>query len=515
MGVTDCGPPPGTTVAIWTDSPFYEKNDTITINGILYFNDTKPIPIQIFNPQNTVIERYNVTENNNKFNLKIKANFDITGAYYAAACVHGWCDRAWFKFTDKPYSLSIENKTFLINYKTWADVETISTDQKEKSLRLHLSGATSTGQQLILELPRGLIDSKSNGNDANFTVLIGENQPDMYMQKANFTEINATGVSRTLQIDIPYDPIPDVQGIWDIKITGTTFFGDSDEIFLPPLKQFKLGIDPYFITCRQDFQLLTKLEDNSPVCVKYSSTARLLGQGWVNLWNTNGPHPGPKLNEFDGVIIDQTLSVEHVYYFLTNDTSVNNTDSSGVRLVGIDNIDNLNGKHAKIFGLLVQKGEDEIKVENLQILGSLIPKGTPTGNIVQKVSFDDLFFNPDKYYNQIITITGELREYDYQLGIAGTGCAYTELKTSDEFIPDFISRHQLYDGNRYIGVRIGSQDDVGYSATQRLPLDLKNKQVTITGMLVPGIMDSGQCIHILHKSGYVLTDFTKIRIVKN
>ncbi len=135
--------------------------------------------------------------------------------------------------------------------------------------------------------------------------------------------------------------------------------------------------------------------------------------------------------------------------------------------------------------------------------------------MIQQVSFDELLSNPDKYYNQTITITGQLREHDYPSGIAGVGCYSAEFTTSDEFIPDFVSRHQLYDGERYIGVRIGGQYDLGYSESDKLSLDLKDKQVTLTGVFVPNIKDTGYCLHVLHKSGYILTDFNKISVTGN
>jgi|GEM_PF-5893572 len=232
----------------------------------------------------------------------------------------------------------------------------------------------------------------------------------------------------------------------------------------------------------------------------------------------NEENPSSQSSGFDGVIIDQSFSVDHVYYFFTNDTSVKfDVGSEGIRLEGLDHVDHLNGKHVKIFGTIPmhQGGEDVIRVEKFQILGSFIPKGTTPTNMIQQVSFDKLLSNPDKYYNQTITVTGQLRENDYPLAITGVGCYSTGFTTSDEFIPDFVSRHQLYDGDRYMGVRIGGQYDLGYSESDKLPLDLKNKQVTLTGVFVPNIKDTGSCLHVLHKSGYILTDFKKISVTGN
>lgn len=221
-----------------------------------------------------------------------------------------------------------------------------------------------------------------------------------------------------------------------------------------------------------------------------------------------------QMTEFNGVIVDQSLDARHFYSLYTNDTSEKfNIGSNGISLEGLNNIDGLDGKYIKIFGTLVQvpHNEDEIRVDTFQIIGSLVPKANPTRNMSQQITLEELYSNPDKYYNQTVTITGQLREYDYPIAYAGVGCSSAQFTTSDIFVPDFVSRHQLYDGQNYIGVRIGGSDDVGYSPTERLPADLKNKSVSVTGIFVPEIHDTGMCMHVLHKSGYLLTDFSKIQ----
>ena len=218
--------------------------------------------------------------------------------------------------------------------------------------------------------------------------------------------------------------------------------------------------------------------------------------------------------EFDGAIVDQSLDARHLYSLYTNDTSTYfDIGSNGIWLDGLDNIDGLDGKHVKIFGTKIQvlHGEDKIKVDNFQIIGSYIPPANPTGNITLQVTLGQLYSNPDKYYNQTVTIMGQLREYDYPLAYAGVGCILSQYTTNETFVPDFASRHQLYDGQDYVGVRIGGAGDVGYSPTERLPADLKNQSVYVTGIFVPEIHDTGMCMHVLHKSGYILTDFSKIR----
>ena len=55
----------------------------------------------------------------------------------------------------------------------------------------------------------------------------------------------------------------------------------SEETVPPPLKQLKSGITLNEIKCKPSYQLVIKLRDGLPACVKETSVARLQMQGWV------------------------------------------------------------------------------------------------------------------------------------------------------------------------------------------------------------------------------------------
>lgn len=236
--------------------------------------------------------------------------------------------------------------------------------------------------------------------------------------------------------------------------------------------------------------------------------------GWITvLPQQMQPAATSHMEEWDGVIVDNNLDARHFYSLYTNDTSEKfNIGSGGISLDGLNDADGLDGKYAKIFGTLEQvpHGEDRIKVDKFQVTGSLVPRASPTANTTRQVTLGELYADPYRYYNQTVTVMGQLREYDNPIGTAGVGCSSAQFITSGKFVPDFASRHQLYSGQDYIGVRIGSTGDVGYSPTERLPPGLKNSQVSVTGIFVPEIHDTGMCMHVLHPSGYILTDFSKI-----
>ncbi|MGH2613342.1 MAG: hypothetical protein ACRDFB_09900, partial [Rhabdochlamydiaceae bacterium] len=160
LGMSSCGPPPGVTVEIWTNNSSYDKNDTITVNGMLYSSTNgTAIPVQLYNPQNILIKTYNVAVNaSNKFSLKINGNFNDSGQYVLAACNHDWCDREYIKIIASPYILQYEGHAFPINYRTIADVDNMSVNTGEDSLLIHLSGAP-IGSIFKISMPRNLIDS--------------------------------------------------------------------------------------------------------------------------------------------------------------------------------------------------------------------------------------------------------------------------------------------------------------------------------------------------------------------
>lgn len=221
------------------------------------------------------------------------------------------------------------------------------------------------------------------------------------------------------------------------------------------------------------------------------------------------------LENFEGVIFDKRLGPDHWYNFFTNDSfKTFNTGTTGITLEGINSIDDLHGAIVNISGIRTDR-DLGIQVYELQIFDSLIPSST-TGSVsnakdILNVSLDNLYDDPDSYYNRFIRITGELREHETTLAYAGSGCDTAKYTTSDEFRPDGPSSRQLYVGENFVGIRIDSQNDLG-KVENSLSDDLKNNPVTVMGVFVPNIVDAGECNHVIHKSGYILTKLDDIEV---
>jgi len=298
VGVTDCGPPPGVTVSMGADKQFYEKNDTVNINGRMYVqNYSKPIHLQFVNPTNATILGIDVPVTNATFASKIVANFDTPGIYKIITCLQSWCDTSYFKFFPEPYKLTVSNQDFLVKYKSFADLTGMESDVNSHALRVHIANATAQGLNFVIEIPRALIDSKGYDNkDTNFRVLVGMNQPDKYMQPVNFTEIARNDVSRTLAIDIPYEPVPNASGVWDYKIVPADVIVGPSTAVQSPLGQFRLGMPSHNVTCKQGLQLVIKSEDGAPACVTYDTAITLVKRGWAQQIILDSTIPNPTDN---------------------------------------------------------------------------------------------------------------------------------------------------------------------------------------------------------------------------
>lgn len=222
--------------------------------------------------------------------------------------------------------------------------------------------------------------------------------------------------------------------------------------------------------------------------------------------------------QLEGVIVDMRLGSAHQYSLFTNDPRYTfSTDSNGINLVGIHNEGDLNGKIVKLSGIRTQR-DLGIYVEDFVVIDSLfpspkIPNPVLTAKDIWDISIDELYENPDQYYNRFVHVAGELSEHEREILYAGSGCHTARYTVSDEFVSDGPSSRHLQDGDKIIGVRIGTSDDLG-KVKELLPDELKTNQVTVMGVFVPNVVEQGMCDHVIHKSGYILTKLDDIEVVE-
>src|SRR5438094_461755 len=216
------GPPPLWPITITTDKSIYIGNETITISGKVNEVTGKPVHIQILNSNYVAIRNYTVTESHNgTYSLQIKGNLGDSGQYEIQSYViEGLFAAHPIQYISGPYKLMIGEKIWTINYMLNDGIlDSINADVEKKSLTLHIVKAIN-GAQLGIDLPRKLIDAKSNNYDGNFVILMRPGKADF--RQENYTETETNSDLRILVINATMDPnCGNPTGEWDIKIIGT------------------------------------------------------------------------------------------------------------------------------------------------------------------------------------------------------------------------------------------------------------------------------------------------------
>ena len=72
---------------------------------------------------------------------------------------------------------------------------------------------------------------------------------------------------------------PEIMGDMDSQITSVPKQGLA--YFFPPLKQVKSGTEPAHVTCNEGLELVLKMSNGQPACIKPSSVAKLIERGWA------------------------------------------------------------------------------------------------------------------------------------------------------------------------------------------------------------------------------------------
>lgn len=137
--------------------------------------------------------------------------------------------------------------------------------------------ATNAGQ-LMVELPRSVIDSTRNGNDKPYLIFVGDILSGTKRVKAN--EVQTTDTNRTLKINFTKnDNMIGIVGTYFIESNSTMKIRNGYGAW-SPLQQYQKGFDAQDIVCKNEFILVIKTEDGFPACVKPDTAQKLVERGW-------------------------------------------------------------------------------------------------------------------------------------------------------------------------------------------------------------------------------------------
>lgn len=92
----------------------------------------------------------------------------------------------------------------------------------------------------------------------------------------------------------------------------------------PPLKQLKAGIQVQNIKCREGLELIIRLHDNSPACVRHVNLPRLLTNGWIYAIDTNAELASKRTKQV--LSIGDKINNSHGLVPITTTEITNNSD---------------------------------------------------------------------------------------------------------------------------------------------------------------------------------------------
>lgn len=146
--------------------------------------------------------------------VNVSSDLRISGEYRVIASYGEYNSIALFMVIANPYILTIDGKSYPIDYTIESGLLTnVTADVREKSLLFHIINSTKASK-FVVDLQRGIIDSQKDSGDAPFTVFINNRQTEI-------KGIASGGDSRTLEVSLPYEGQANPSGSWDVKIIGT------------------------------------------------------------------------------------------------------------------------------------------------------------------------------------------------------------------------------------------------------------------------------------------------------
>jgi hypothetical protein len=163
---------------------------------------------------------------------------------------------------------------------TNAVIDKIDIDCASNALIVYLDDIEDESH-FIINISRDLLDMKINNKDNEFIVILDQ-------LETNYQEIDTEIDSRTLDISLRPN-----SKILEIIATNVGMFpepvpcalGNSDKSpyyqLLSPLKQFKSGIPPEQVLCKEGLEIAIKKSNWQPLCLTPDTKEKLIQRGWA------------------------------------------------------------------------------------------------------------------------------------------------------------------------------------------------------------------------------------------
>ncbi len=206
------------TLTVRVDKASFGMGETIKVVGTVpAVLEGVPVAIQVFNPRNTMYtigQPTPISDGTFSFDFKVGGKLGINGIYTVKATYSGKSVQTTFEFTggeapmEDTIRFEFEGNVFDVKAEiSNGSIRSVDVDPDFTSVIIFVSTSSSEDGMLEIVLPRQLIDSKINGQDDEYIVLVDGDEGDV-------TEKDITSTSRTLVIPVP-------AGTEEIEIIGT------------------------------------------------------------------------------------------------------------------------------------------------------------------------------------------------------------------------------------------------------------------------------------------------------
>jgi len=209
-------------IVVTTDKSSYTNGEKVVVSGqVNQLLSGVPVGLQILSPSGVIVQIAQISVNTDKiFNYEFTSGGTMkeSGTYTINALYGSPARTASVTFSFTATSSSTTEKTGVLSISghkvsytmTGGTVSSGFADQSTTSIIIFVN--TSSDGTLELQIPRTLLDSKLNGNDGNFFVLVDA-------EEVKFDETK-TSNSRTLTIALP-------AGTEEVEVIGSSIFGSQ------------------------------------------------------------------------------------------------------------------------------------------------------------------------------------------------------------------------------------------------------------------------------------------------
>ena len=144
------------------------------------------------------------------------------------------------------------------------------------SLLIDVSSQSKSDIRLEIELPRNMLDPKTNDKDSRFFVLRdGEEINYEEIPYKDYRKLSMSFPHNTNEIEIIHAFILALKPPMCKVVDNPPY-----SLILPPLQQFKSGVPTDEIQCKDGLTMLLTPKDSRPVCVTVETAEKLIPRNW-------------------------------------------------------------------------------------------------------------------------------------------------------------------------------------------------------------------------------------------